>query len=185
MITTRAEIKTLLKISTTTYDDIIDLLLPIIQDDIMSFLKNKFILSDIEVWKGGISFSGNTITDASSTFLTEGFVAGNIVVQDSKLNNGFYTVTNVTANTLTVSEDLTTESAENVIKINQIKYPQGLKLIFANMIGFTLNVKHGVKSESISRYSVSYANDVQSLINGYPDTITRPLLKWRKIYNDY
>jgi hypothetical protein len=185
MITTRAEIKTLLKITGNTQDDLIDLLLPIIQDDILSFLKNKFILKDVEVWKGGISFSGNTITDASGTFLTEGFVTGNVVIQDSKLNDGFYTVTNVTAGVLTVSEDLTTETAGNVIKINQIKYPQGLKLVFANMIGFTMNVKHGVKSESISRYSVSYANDVQSLINGYPDTITRPLVKWRKIYNDY
>lgn len=185
MITTRAEIKTLLRLSDTTYDTLIDTLIPIIQDDIMTFLKNKFIVRDIEIWRSSISFSGNSISDSSSGFSSAGFVAGDIVVQDSKLNNGFYTVTNVTAGTLTVSETLTTESADNVIKINQIKYPKGLALIFANMIGFTMNNKHGVKSESISRYSVSYANDVQSLINGYPDTVTRPLLKWRRVYNDY
>lgn len=185
MITTRTNVKTLLKIDSTTYDDLIDSLLPMIQDDILSFLKNKFILKDVEIWTNTISFTGNTILDSASGFVTAGFVAGNIVVQDSKKNDGFYTLTTVAAGILTISETLLTETADNNIKINQVKYPKGLELIFANMIGFALNNKHGVKSESISRYSVTYANDTQSLINGYPDTITRPLLKWRKIYNDY
>lgn len=185
MITTRANIKTLLQISDTTYDDLIDLELPIIQDDILTFLKNKFKAADISILADTISFTGNTILDSGNGFVTAGFIAGDIVVQDSKLNDGFYTLTNVAAGILTVSESLKTEAADNVIRITQVLYPKGLELIAANMLKHNMSAKHGIKSESISRYSVSYANDVSSLINGYPDQITRPLLKWRKIYNDY
>ncbi len=184
MIATLTEIKELLKITTTTNDTMINALIPIIQDDILSFLRNKF-LTEIEIQENTISFTGNSILDSDSGFIDAGFVVGNIVVQDSKLNNNFYTVTNVTAGTLTVSELLYTETAENTIKINQVMFPSSLKLIMANMIGFTMNNKHGVKSETFSRYSVNYGSDIQSLINGYPDTVTRPLLKYRKVYNDY
>ena len=184
MITTRANVKTLLKLSDTTNDTLIDTLLPMVQDDVLSFLKNKF-KTEIVISAKTISFLGNSILDSGSGFITAGFVPGNIVIQDSKLNDGFYTLSAALAGTLTVSETLTTESAANDIRITQVRYPLALEMIVANMIGFAMSNKHGVKSESISRYSVSYANDVSSLINGYPDTITRPLLKWRKIYNDY
>lgn len=184
MITTRANVKTILKLSDTTQDSLIDSLLPMIQDDILTFLKNKF-KTEILISGKTISFAGKSIFDSDLGFVTAGFVPGNIVVQDSKINDGFYTLEAVTAGTLTVSESLTTESAANDIRITQINYPKGLELVAANMIGYVMNNKHGVKSESISRYSVSYANDVSSLVNGYPDTITRPFLKWRKIYNDY
>lgn len=185
MIATITEIKTLLQITDTDSDALITELIPLIQEDILVFLKNKFIIRDIEYKSKYISFSGNTITDSQSSFVTSGFVDGNIVIQDSKLNNGFYTVTNVTAGALTVSEDLIIESAENDIKINQVMFPKALKMVMSNMIGFSLAVKHGVKSESISRYSVTYANDGQNLINGYPDTIVKSLTKWRLPYNDY
>jgi hypothetical protein len=183
MITTRNAIKTLLRISNTTNDTLIDTLIPIIQDDILTFLRNKF-RTEIYQESNYISFSGNTILDSASKFVTTGYVAGNIVVEGSKLNDGFYTVTNVAAGILTISETLTTEAADNSVRVTQIIYPKTLELVAANMVGYIINAKYGVKSESFSRYSVTYQNDGQSLINGYPDGITRPLLKWRKPYND-
>jgi hypothetical protein len=184
LITTLDTVKTLLKLSNTTNDALIETLIPIIQDDILSFLKNKF-LTEIEIQKNTISFVGNTIIDSGNGFLDACFLVGDIVVQGSKMNDGFYTVIEATAGTLTLSEVLMTETADNTIKINQVRFPPALSLVVANMIGYAINNKHGVKSETFSRYSVAYSNDTQSLINGYPDSITRPLLKWRKIYNDY
>ncbi len=108
-----------------------------------------------------------------------------LLLSKSLQNKRIASTTSLTAGILTVTEDLLTESAENIVKINQVQYPKGIELVFANMLGFILSNKHGVKSESIARYSVSYNNDAQNLLNGYPDSVIKPLTKWRKVYNDY
>lgn len=55
--------------------------------------------------------ASNTITRASGSFVTDGFVTGRqLTVSKSNKNNGTYTITNVTATVITVSETLTAES---------------------------------------------------------------------------
>lgn len=55
--------------------------------------------------------AAKTITRASGSFVTNGFVTGrSITVTKSTRNNGTYTLTNVTATVLTVAEDLVNET---------------------------------------------------------------------------
>lgn len=58
-------------------------------------------------------------------------------------------------------------------------YPRGYKKIAIEMIGYDLNniAKQGIKSESLSRHSVTYASDTHD----YPVAITKGLrrrLRW-------
>lgn len=53
-------------------------------------------------------------------------------------------------------------------------YPEGYERIAVNLIGYDLMRKHGVKSESLSRHSVTYSDD-------YPPSLTKGLrrkLRW-------
>jgi Phage gp6-like head-tail connector protein len=53
-------------------------------------------------------------------------------------------------------------------------YPEGYERIAINLIGYDLKRKHGVKSESLSRHSVTYDED-------YPPSLTKGLrrkLRW-------
>ncbi len=62
-----------------------------------------------------ISFDGPTkkITRTTGSFLTDGFVIGNIINTDSGANPGPFTIANVTALEITVSEPVTTQAASS------------------------------------------------------------------------
>jgi len=184
-IATKTQIKTLLKISNTTYDDLIDELIPIVQDDLITYLKNYFKNTEIQYSNSTISFSSNTISDSNLSFVDEEFIVGDYIIQRSKFNNTFVTVTNVEEGALTVSEDLITETAGNNVKLTFVQFPKGLVRIFANMIGWSISYKTGVKNETFSRYSITYGEDTQNRINGYPDSITKGLVKYKKCAGDY
>jgi Phage gp6-like head-tail connector protein len=53
-------------------------------------------------------------------------------------------------------------------------YPKGYEKIAINLVGYDLNRKYGIKSESLSRYSVTYEED-------YPPALLKGLkrkLRW-------
>jgi hypothetical protein len=55
------------------------------------------------------SAAAKTITRTSGSFITDGFVAGNKITTDAALNPGPFTITNVTALVITVSEAVADE----------------------------------------------------------------------------
>lgn len=55
------------------------------------------------------SVAAKTITRTSGSFITDGFVVGNKVTTDAALNPGPFTITNVTALVITVSEAVANE----------------------------------------------------------------------------
>jgi hypothetical protein len=183
MIVSLADVKTLLGISDATYDTLLTLELPMIQDSILTYLNRKF-KQDLSYSSDTIGFSANSITDSDNGFVTAGFFAGDYIVEGSKYNDGFYTVSVVAQGTLTVAETLATETAGSTVLITKVKFPSELKLIMAKMAGYTIKNKYGVKSESFSRYSVSYDSN-STYITGYPDSITGGLNKLRRVYSDY
>jgi len=77
----------------------------------------SFVHSDIHPGASSglisISFDGptKTITRSTGSFLTDGFIIGNIINTDSGSNPGPFTITNVTALVITVSEAVTTVPA--------------------------------------------------------------------------
>ena len=164
-IITQAEVKTLLQISVTTYDTLISTLIPIVQDKINNYCGNSFVKTDIYVAADTMAFvSGTpaTITDSDSGFVTGGFTNSiDISVVGSKQNDGVYAVDTTVAGTLTLAtgETLVTEAAGNDIVITRVIFPKGIKTDVADYIGYLMITSHGVSSESLGDYSVTYKSE--------------------------
>jgi hypothetical protein len=163
-IATREEIKTLLQITGTDQDALIDALIPIMTDFIHRYCNNDFLDRNVEVETTDITFtSTSTITTADNDFSDELFKVGqDIRVSGSALNDGRYTIAGVTTTTLTVSETtIVTEDEEKEVQITRIKYPVDLKLGISVLIKESIeygNRTAGVKSDRLGDYSVSYAS---------------------------
>lgn len=188
MISTRAEIKALLQITDTTYDTLIDTLLPICQGHIFAYTGSHFGVVPIN--SAGTAMSGlsaltfaadgDTITDTAAGFPI--FTVGaDIVIRGSLMNDGQYTVKTSTASVITVYESLLDESylSGQSVTIYLCKFPASLKLILANMIGFHIqNRDAGVVSESISgAISTTYSDDG----GDYPAGVKNALNKFRTV----
>lgn len=180
MIISSSNLKTLLKITTSDYDSLIALEIPIVQEAILNYTKNKF-KTDVYKRLNTISFSGTSILDSSSSLgdLNE----GDYCIEGSSYNDGFVTVNIVGDSVLNTIESLETETPTNYITLTRVKFPKDLGLICAKMIDYNLRTKHGIKSESFSRYSVAYDNDGSTFLAGYPDSLISGLCKYKKVYN--
>jgi len=187
LIATAEEVKTLLQITGTTKDTLIDLLLPLIESDIHTYTKNDFIKDDEETYinKKTISFetTGNKILDSGNEMNT---FSDNqtIKVFGSKSNDGIYYIDSVSGdyNYLSINDESTLidESADNDIRIYRVTYPKELKLVFSQMVNYKLNVSApNITSESIDDYSVSFD---QNINNGYPVSIIKALSRFSMYY---
>ena len=104
------------------------------------------------------------------------YIAGQyIMLKNSLLNDGVYKITNVTANTLTLDATLQVEDTERVMCLSALKIPPSF-LTLANEI-ISNGSNEGVQSESVSRYSVSYAEGGKSWASLY----RKALNNWRKM----
>ena len=79
MIITVDEVKTLLEITGTSKDKIIENLIPLVQDFVLTYCNNEFLISNRYYIAGSIAFvEGDppTITDSESYFETAKFTDG-------------------------------------------------------------------------------------------------------------
>jgi len=189
-IITKAKVKTLLQIDVTTYDDLIDELIPIVQDFIVDYCNNSFKDTNVSMIASTISFADtdpDTILDSASGFVDAEFSADmEIVVEGSEHNNGMFTLDTVVAGILTLiaTDELVTEAAGNTITITKVEWPKGIWGTTAQMIGYNMaRTKEfksiGVSSESYGDYSRSYA--IVGEAGGYPMSILGGLKPYRKI----
>lgn len=107
------------------------------------------------------------------------FVVGDTVqVSQSGLNEGLYTVTGLTASGFMVDSDVVDE--EEVL-VTKVKYPEDVVDCAISLLEW--DVKHrdkiGIKSETLSRHSVTY-EDSASMFNGYPNAILNSLKLYKK-----
>lgn len=189
-IITKAKVKILLQISVTTYDTIIDELIPIVQDFIVDYCNNSFKDPNIYMVATTISFADtdpDTIFDSLSGFVDADFAADmEIVVEGSENNNGMYTLDTVVAGTLTLisTDELITESAGMEVMITKVEWPKGIWGTTAQMIGYNIArtkefMSIGVSSESYGDTSRSYA--IEGEHGGYPKNILGGLNPYRQI----
>ena len=189
-IITQAKVKTLLQIADTTYDDLIDELIPIVQDFIVDYCNNSFKDNNIYMIASTISFADtdpDTILDSLSGFVDADFAANmEIVVEDSDHNNNMFTIDSVIAGTITLiaADELITEAAGNEITITKVEWPRGLWGTVAKMIGYDISRTKelgniGVSSESYGDYSKSYA--IVGEEGGYPMSILGGLKSYKKM----
>lgn len=184
MIVDLATVKLFLGITDNSKDDLINLLIPSVQQEIFYSVKNYF-KTDINYTTNTLSFASinNTINDSASKFVENNILAGTYLVEFSNLNNGVVTVTTATIGILQTSETLVNESAGSLISLTKLDIPKDLQILACKMIGFTLANMYNVKSETLSKYSVEYfANE--KMISGYPYSLMSVLLKYRGFYFD-
>lgn len=181
MIATRAEIKTLLGISSTNYDSRIDGLRQIVQDDLVQICNNEFFLRQVYVKGADISLTtttgaGDKIKHGSAEFLEtvdDGkFVASrDVVLHGSRMNDGHYELSAVSSGVLTLatSGGVVAESTGEVMTVAQVRWPEGLKPYYSQMIWHKIDKAKGgmAKSESIDDYSITYEEGA----HGYPQSI--------------
>lgn len=95
-----------------------------------------------------------------------------VEINNSMVNDGLYTITAIGDGTITVdSEDLYDVPSNMVTKV---EYPVDIKEGVINMMVWehTYRGKIGLKSETLSRHSVTYADyDRNNQVQGYPVTL--------------
>jgi len=198
MIITLAETKTLLGITTSTYDTIIKANIPIVEavicnecrDDFVEVAKNYYGYFTLRMYKYATTLSfvalTNSMADSASGLATTNFKAGDSVkIYNSLDNEGTFTIKTVAAASI-VFEDINTivdEAAGQNILMVRVKYPTELKHVAAKMLKFAINTKidMGLKSENIDDYSYQNwgANEYRG---GYPSAIMDGLKNHRALF---
>jgi len=175
MIITVAEINSLLQISGK--DEAIEALIPSAEGQAIDYTNNPFHIPGQYVEGYQISFSSTDkkIINLQGDFVTDDyynpirFQAGLLIhVQNSILNDGFFTISAAAADELTLSSDdiLFDEEAGSMIRIDLVKVKPGFKLALARFIGLLLEGdKQNMQSESIGDYSYTRKTDEQVLGN--------------------
>ena len=186
-IITRTTVKKLLQISSTKYDDAIDLLIPIVQSFVVRYCNNHFLITSVYISAETIAFVDGdpaTITDSGDGFVTAGFKdAMDVYVEDTNNNNGIYAIETALAGILTLAtgEELIDEDAGTVFSITLVKFPRGIWLPVTRMISFDLqkNISGGIASERLGDHAVTYQQMSQAE-RSYPPFILNPLNQWRR-----
>lgn len=185
MIADGNKILEILQLSDGSKDEIVSLLLPIVQDDVIQYTGNDFVENDRYVSGDGISFTKltRTIADEDSGFVDNSFYAGMDVYVDGSLNNdGYYELESVLAGSVVIRNyhSLVDEDAGEGIVIWKVKFPLALTTVVAKMIKHHLNSEKydGLQSYKLGDYSETYA-DIGS--NSYPASIANALNQYRSI----
>jgi len=132
-----------------------------------------------------LSVTAGVITVATGSFTAE--EAGenitithgiDVRIDGSKRNDGLYKVKKVTSGRLYLFDDeiLIDEKKGSLVSISIItgtKFPDGLKMPVAKLIGYSLSQKDaGIESEKLGDYSVKFRTD-------YPESLLRDLEPWK------
>lgn len=140
---------------------------------------NKFHDTRVR-FKGTAKFKGNKIYGPFKDLLFR--LGDRIEVSKSILNEGLFDITDITDEYIVIDEEL--EDLETDALITKVKYPEDIRKGIVDLIRFDLNMadKVGIKSETISRYSVQYFDvGKKENVEGYPISLMEFIKKYRKI----
>ena len=199
-LVTLAEVKAFIGEASTAYDSLISTYIPIIEEDICTYLDNWFEDKAIFVEAGsGLAFVAGTsrdyITDDNTNFTTVGLTSGMDIAVSGGSNYGLYSISSglttaqmnvgTTSNNVFVDQDqdLSYHSV-GTIRISRVDWPKALKPIASKMIWFQVDDKkpNGALSERIDDYSISYPGpSVMAGNNQYPYALVSGLAKWRQV----
>jgi|WetSurMetagenome_2_1015567.scaffolds.fasta_scaffold287282_3 hypothetical protein len=167
MILTLAEAKNLLGLTDTSLDSRLTAILPIVESDCYIITKNDFMVKEYEI---------TSITSGLINVVNDLAVGDTVMIYSGE--NGQEPMTVLTASGTQIAianESLVDEGANSLIKM---KYPKGLKLVAAKMAKYKIEDSPGIKSESLSQYSVTYDTNVE----GYPQSIINDLRRYSKYF---
>ena len=145
-----------------------------IEQTIRSYTNNNF---QDKAYRNTADIIGGIFSVKGST----AFSCGDTVMVSYGKNKGVFTVDSVTNNTFSVLEKVVDES--NVI-VTKVVYPDDVVDAAVNLLNWEINnrEKVGVKSETLSRYSVTYFDqDASNQIMGYPISLLSPLKPYKRM----
>jgi len=187
MIITRTRLKSLLQITTTTYDTLIDILIPLVEQTICHYCSNDFLDIDFRfknyLHKNTLSFISSTgkIRNTLQDNLSYDLIAGDSIrVYGTRSNNQTFTIDVIDAEYITLNpiDSVFDENAGKFYCIYKVKYPVALQLVVSRMIQFQLKkIIPLFKSEKLDDYSYTNEND---LVLGYPKLLISGLNQFRK-----
>ena len=173
MILSVEEAKSFLPELSTMSDDLLKQKLDSVEIMIRKYTNNNFQNRNIRFLADSIG----TILNGSSPFLMEG---DTIQVSDSRVNDGLYVLKSVSDDSVVVDRPMFTVERNLVTKV---EYPSDVKLGVVNLMKWDFNNrdKVGIKSETISRHSVTYADlDSSNQAMGYPVSLLGFLEPYKK-----
>ena len=154
-------------------DEKIRMKLLAVEQTIRAYTNNNFQNRDIRIWadiRGGVFMSESLIPFS---------VDDTVQVSESRLNKGLFTVSVETDDTtFMVNEDA---RDEDDVLVTKIEYPADVINCCVDLMEWAVNFsgKVGVKSETLSRHSVTY-EDSATMFMGYPASLMGCLKPYRK-----
>lgn len=129
-----------------------------------------------------IRFIGNSLGDrifGGHPFIR---VGDTIQISESEVNDGLYVVTEVGKDFIRLDKEVFTVDSNMVTKV---VYPEDIQVGIINLLKYEVDMrdKVGIKSESLSRHSVTYVDyDANNQVMGYPVSLLgflKPYMKAR------
>lgn len=150
-----------------------------VEELIRAYTNNKFQVIPVRF----TASSEGAVLTADDTSVLSYLVAGDTVeISQSGVNDGLYVVSEVGEDTVTIDESVFTVDSNLVTKI---KYPVDVVEGAINMLIWDVEnrQKVGIKSETLSRHSVTYFDqDSANTVMGYPVSLLgflKPYIKAR------
>lgn len=140
---------------------------------IRAYTNNNFQLRAVRFW--AVS-EGNTL-HGNSPYLA---VGDRVEITDSLVNDGLYTITATDGETTTLDKTLYIQPRNLVTKV---VYPADVQAGVENLLLWEVENrdKVGIKSETLSRHSVTYYDqDASNTVMGYPVSLLGFLKPYRK-----
>jgi hypothetical protein len=194
MIITLSKAKTLLQISGSTYDTLINSLIPLVEEVIVDHCNNYFIDDDISLngiriprvymYNNDLEFvnSTNSIDNSVKDLTSYDFNVGDSIrVFNSKFNNKSFTIDSITTGSIILNDiNIVKNESGNTVMVVRLEYPRPLEIVAAQMIKFNMaKITPGMSSEHIDSYSYNLGEITSS---GYPKVIMNGLNDYRKLY---
>ena len=172
MIISVEKVKELIDIPEKWTDEKLSMKLKAIEQTIRKYTNNNF--QDVDFRRTADIVGSLFVVEAITPFS----IGDTVQISESELNKGLFVVASADDSTFTVEESVNDEG--NVL-VTKIVYPDDVIDCALNLLEW--NIKHrgkiGVKSETLSRHSVTY-EDSSSMFNGYPKGILNAVDLYRK-----
>ena len=139
-------------------------MLDAVEDLVRKYTNNNFQIRHIR-FVGSSNAEDPTVIFGNPKYLK---VGDTIQITQSEANDGLYVVEGVGEDRIVVDRDLYPSDHNRVTKV---EYPKAVKQGVLNILKWevTSRDKVGIKSETLSRHSVTYFDlDANNQVNGYP-----------------
>jgi len=155
MMINKTNVKAILDISTTNYDNTIDLLLPVFINSVVKYCKNYFIM---QKQSGKIETTEDTILFDKIIELP--FKPGDFVALGLSLyNKEVYQIEALTANSITINNkyELVEENSYSGY-LGFVRFPTQLINIIADYFKVIIEDNQNIKSEKLGDHAIEYSN---------------------------